>query len=28
MEIAAIQTRAKHQVQEEKPPVSGGDPAR
>ncbi len=28
LEIAAIQTRAKHQVQEEKPPVSGGETAR
>jgi hypothetical protein len=28
MEIAAIQTRTKHQVSEEKPPVSGGETAR
>jgi len=27
MDIAAIKTRAKHQVQEEKPPVSGGETA-
>lgn len=28
MEIAAIQTRTKHQVEEGKPPVSGGETAR